>query len=727
MEQSQFAKFDGKDVPSGSAQSGTRKTTVEDAPLTVTVQESTRVTVGPGFDIQAVVTGFESTFVRISNLAPGVSDQRVRELAEYVGSTMSISITRDEGKKSATAKVQYENAELASSAVEEINGYKFGKRTLAAELLLFQPTNSLGMLKNCLVRIDVPAPGKEFFAGYIDREEAERVLAERHATVFRGNTISVHFYEGLPRPGPHCLKFIGIPPDTTLEDVREFGVTEGVMYGETTYASFPAIMNGLKRMLRECGEVVSIDVPKPLPIEGRTYILVRFASPSGAAAARTNLNGRCPNLFGGKERIWVEHLHSLKYVVHRDVYTAIFPELLNLKVFAKKSFVDVILPGRGCSDEGPVTTKLTSSHFDKLKKIKVPCDRMIRGDRLTDRDGVVWDKFFATALGIAFVKRVAAETRTCIVSLRTKGTLTLYGPVRNCRMAKQQLLDKYSSLKQTLLYSIPLSGKILSQLLAHDLDNIRSEVSEDAVDLDLPNRRLIVRGNDSIFKQIIKLLADGAARHSSNIPRAIGVECPICFNEANDPISLGCNHRTCKSCLVHYLTSAHDVRRFPLTCMGDDANCQQRIPMALCKTLLTQDQIQSLIEVAFRAYIHARPQEFFDCPTTDCPQIYRSIPGKVLQCPSCLVDICPSCHEEDHGGMECALSVGEDERLYREWKESHDVKSCPKCEADIKKTAGCNHMECSQCQTHLCWVCSETFTSSADVYGHMSVAHGSWV
>jgi hypothetical protein len=691
------------------------------------VGESTRVTVGSGLNILSVVTGFEATSILIGNLALGASDKRIRELAEYVGRVVSMSITRDQDKKTASARVQYESAEVAAQSATEINGYKFGRRTLSAELLLFRPANSLGIMKNCLVKIDVPAPGKEFRAGYYTLEEAERVLVERNGSEYRGNVISAELYEGVPKLGPYCLKFTGIPPDTELEDIREWGVTATVLYYDPHYASFSSIMGGLRQLLRQSGEVVSIDIPNPLPVDGRTYILVRFASPAGAAACRANLNGGKPRIFGGKERIWVEHIHTLKYVVHHDVYKAILPELLNLKAYAKRSHVDIIFPRHGDSEPGPVTVKVTSALFDKLKKMKIPMDRIIRGEKLMDRGGVVWDRFFANSKGTAMVQHIAADTRTCIVPNAQRANITIYGSRVNSDMAKKALLEKYNFLKCTHLYSIPLtSNRLLSQILTHDLDSIRAEVSEDAVELDLPKRRLIIRGNDSVFKQVIKLLADGATRQSSNVSRVARVQCPICFSEAVDPVAFGCEHQTCKSCMVRYLTSAHDVRRFPLTCMGNDATCQRQIPLHLLKTLIAEDQLQTLVDVAFRLYIQARPNEYYSCPTIDCPQIYRATPGKVLQCPSCLVEICPSCHEEDHGGVECALSVDEDERLYREWKEKNNVKSCPKCDSDIEKASGCNHMKCSHCQIHICWVCSETFTNSTDVYGHMTVAHGSW-
>jgi hypothetical protein len=40
-----------------------------------------------------------------------------------------------------------------------------------------------------------------------------------------------------------------------------------------------------------------------------------------------------------------------------------------------------------------------------------------------------------------------------------------------------------------------------------------------------------------------------------------------------------------------------------------------------------------------------------------------------------------------------------------------DMKNCPKCNIWTEKNLGCNHIKCSNCQTHWCWICSGPFTN----------------
>jgi hypothetical protein len=45
----------------------------------------------------------------------------------------------------------------------------------------------------------------------------------------------------------------------------------------------------------------------------------------------------------------------------------------------------------------------------------------------------------------------------------------------------------------------------------------------------------------------------------------------------------------------------------------------------------------------------------------------------------------------------------------------------------IQKTEGCNHVQCASCNSHMCWMCMQTFKTGLEVYGHMTEQHnGHW-
>jgi len=190
------------------------------------------------------------------------------------------------------------------------------------------------------------------------------------------------------------------------------------------------------------------------------------------------------------------------------------------------------------------------------------------------------------------------------------------------------------------------------------------------------------------------------------------------------PVLLPCGHSWCHGCLIRYLLAAIDTKSFPLTCLGKEGKCGDAIPLTIARTHLSQSDFDALVDAAFDHYIHCHPDEFRYCPTPDCTQIYRpGAPETVLQCPSCLLRICPNCHIEAHDGFDCPEKDG-GHNLFKEWMKNHDVKPCPGCKVPIERTEGCNHMTCTMCKTHICWVCMQTFPAGKGIYDHMRTVHG---
>lgn len=56
--------------------------------------------------------------------------------------------------------------------------------------------------------------------------------------------------------------------------------------------------------------------------------------------------------------------------------------------------------------------------------------------------------------------------------------------------------------------------------------------------------------------------------------------------------------------------------------------------------------------------------------------------------------------------------------------EDAESKTCPGCDVPVFKSMGCNHMTCTQCQCHWCWVCSSKFDTASETYDHLDEMHG---
>jgi hypothetical protein len=165
--------------------------------------------------------------------------------------------------------------------------------------------------------------------------------------------------------------------------------------------------------------------------------------------------------------------------------------------------------------------------------------------------------------------------------------------------------------------------------------------------------------------------------------------------------------------------------------MGDEATCSTPISIPIIQRYLTKQRFDHLIDVVFSSHIQSNPQKFKYCTTPDCTQIYQCDTGKQFhKCPSCFSEICSSCNEEAHEGMTCEerriqSNPAEQERLTDEWIQSNNIKPCPSCNILTEKAGGCNHITCTKCKKHFCWICMGIFEEGT-IYRHMSQAHGGW-
>ncbi|TFB04930.1 E3 ubiquitin-protein ligase itt1 [Trichoderma ghanense] len=87
-------------------------------------------------------------------------------------------------------------------------------------------------------------------------------------------------------------------------------------------------------------------------------------------------------------------------------------------------------------------------------------------------------------------------------------------------------------------------------------------------------------------------------------------------------------------------------------------------------------------------------------------------PGDLLSvCEDCGFAFCSRCFQSWHGEFfHCAPrrkdgELTEEEKASLEYLKLH-TSPCPTCNAPAQKTHGCNHMICSRCDTHFCYLCS---------------------
>lgn len=204
------------------------------------------------------------------------------------------------------------------------------------------------------------------------------------------------------------------------------------------------------------------------------------------------------------------------------------------------------------------------------------------------------------------------------------------------------------------------------------------------------------------------------------IPSVPKRACSICTDDKrlNEFPTLSCGHNTaCKDCLSSLFAIA----------LKDKKTDQLRCPDIKCKKeftdndvrVITKDrkQLAALNDILAAQYFAQNPL-MKNCPTPNCTFIYE-LPGanpdwrETVNCPKCKKSFCSHCRLAHSKQISCKeaeenSSLGKDkskdDKANKEYFE-RNTKPCPKCNKRIEKNEGCNHMTCTQCKHHFCWLC----------------------
>ncbi len=191
--------------------------------------------------------------------------------------------------------------------------------------------------------------------------------------------------------------------------------------------------------------------------------------------------------------------------------------------------------------------------------------------------------------------------------------------------------------------------------------------------------------------------------------------CIICAEDrqADQFITLGCNHEYCKECLAFMLdTAIKDKNTRAFKC--PTPKCNHLLEDDLHKITQDHAKLAQLSEILLQEYL-IKDQHTKNCPTPDCgfSFINERADQFTMQCPDCKKEYCGKCLHKHESTTSCqqaeqdrtiATDKNAQERANREWQLAH-TKPCPRCKAITEKAAGCNRMTCSQCNHSYCWNC----------------------
>ncbi|KAJ2915131.1 hypothetical protein MD484_g5283, partial [Candolleomyces efflorescens] len=718
-----------------------------------TIYKHIKIKVTDGCEVTEVTTGFETSWIYIGNVPRQVKQDELARLLQKHGELIDLRLPEKSPSLLVTAKARFSSAAEASRVCSILNGLDVFDSTLTAKLTINASTAASNThLHDTTVRVSWEAPSKTAYAGFLTKEGSLNALNKARFTPCGKHLLKASVHTGLPSVGRFNIRFDGVPADTDSEEMKAFSGADGIMWGKVNYTSHQRALNGIQRLLKESGaDMLDFDVMPPPYRNGSVVGWAHLASSADAKKLCDFMRGRKPS-FTGMTRIAARHIHSLEYSLAPEVYANVKQDIDTLSTTAWRMGP---LSVTCRTHPTHVTVRLGAEDTQGLSKLKGEVDIILSGEVVRDNGKVVWHWFFTRISGRAFISSLERQHAPLKIRIDTvRKTIRLFGVSTERSAARVKITKKADELSKEAVHTISLDGRLFGTFMNDGLQGLQTELGEDTVHLDLWNRALTVRGSQHAYNTALDAVL--RARRTQLPSQSPGTLCPVCFDQVSVPVTLCCGHSWCKTCITRYMMTAVDEKFFPLTCLGDDGKCQEKIPLSCARQLLPAADFEAVIESAFSAHINRRLDEFCFCPTPDCPQIYRRAPrieaskaspktqrksakssttttttlpvsvGTTLQCPSCLVRICASCQTEAHDGLAC-VRPDEGDSLFDEWMKKNDVKPCPGCKMPIEKAMGCHHVTCTVCSTHLCWVCLTPFPDSAGVYSHMLAIHGSFV
>lgn len=688
--------------------------------LSVTIHDHVKAKFTSGFDIQDIITGFETHWVFLDNIPAQVTTEDVNRLLEPFSKIMDFHWRTRVNSSTKIARVRFCSPAEARQAYIVLDGAQAFDTTIRARLPINDSQKGT-VFQDTAVRVQWTAPSKVAYGGYSTMERANKAI-EAAQIPFRDHSVKASVHVGLPVVGVVTVRFGGVPLDANEGDMERFAQPDDIVWERANYSSLPRAIHGIKQILEEDAEPLSFEIQPPPYKNGATVCAwAHFPTPSDARAACSRLNGRRP-MFTGKTRIFARHFRSLSYSLSPTTFQKLdnndIQLLRRVAWFRGRATLSIV------ERNSPQATlvRMSGDDIKELGLLKAEFENLLNGEVVRQDGKVAWDGFFARPAGALFIMDLErANPDVTIKKYDRRQMIRLLGSAQNRGKVREELLVKLHELRSQHIRTLPLDGRLIGLFMGRDLRMLQEELGPENVSLDICHRNLQVRGNDVAYEAAREAIRRARSRHPGE-HLSTSAQCPVCFNQVTAPMTLPCGHCWCRPCLQNYLTSSVSNKYFPLTCLANEAKCTERIPLNIAREILTVSQFDAVVNAAFTAYVQSRPDEFHYCPSPDCPQVYRTATrDTVLQCPSCLLRLCPNCHVEAHDGFACPESG---DSLLQEWIKSHDVKNCPGCKIPIERTEGCNHMTCTQCQTHICWVCLQTFPRGEGIYDHMRSVHG---
>ncbi|RYC89746.1 hypothetical protein BFJ63_vAg7404 [Fusarium oxysporum f. sp. narcissi] len=477
------------------------------------------------------------------------------------------------------------------------------------------------------------------------------------------------------KDGPWQMELKGlvatIPPEDIIDIFPPSGAPYQVEMGDPSYDTDSDIDSTMiKSLLYDVGALEQWEVFGS-PTARRVKAQARFIQESEALDAVSQLNEMWLP-FNPSGKLYLQHVHLVKFRVSSRVYCVVEDSIEPLRKDWERQFVYF----SSVSERGYRVLKLESQDREPFTQAKETLEQIINGTTMTLDGKNLWSSDFKADRGVyRRLQDIEQDLGVVIIRDIKSSKFRVFGP-------EDKFLPACEALDQLLQEIQPRST-------GHNTEKSRTE-------------------------------------------RAAEGDCAVCFCEADQALTTSCGHIYCTICFVNMcLVEASMIGDFSIKCIGDQGNCKKAIPLLEIQNLLLSEIFESVLEASFASFMRRHQDQLRYCPTPECSQVYRIAQPEtrvppIFTCAKCLTVTCTSCHVS-HPRKTCAQYKGDASGGMAELlkaKEELGFKDCPKCNTHIQKDEGCNHINCSACGAHICWLCLKTFRDGDDCYQHMGRIHG---
>lgn len=190
--------------------------------------------------------------------------------------------------------------------------------------------------------------------------------------------------------------------------------------------------------------------------------------------------------------------------------------------------------------------------------------------------------------------------------------------------------------------------------------------------------------------------------------------CNICFDdfEPSELVTAGCSHAFCTGCWAGYIASKIGEGLSVVDTRCPMTKCPIKVGEATMRRFLNEDDAKKFDVYLGRSFVESNVK-IQPCTGIDCERsiVFENLPTNpvAVNC-TCGKVFCFSCGGDTHHPIPCKVASEWTKKITLDGANSEwmlvNTKPCPKCQRPILKNGGCMHMQCSQCHTSFCWLCS---------------------